>query len=416
MPQGGDARHLAQNPEISITRLTLGLARDACETLARSLPLVLALAHPRLGAAAGEDRHRQLQRVGRVVRVVGTETGVAAREIDGARLVAVAAAGDEVELREMSAERRADVVAGDVSGEAARDEREVLLHRARHPLFLVGRVRALERHRIARLGERRIFLGGDLAQQLLVGGQLALRGDDGGGRAVARSLGFLHIGDGDQADLEALLGLLELARDRFERGVLRRDLVLGGEDVEVGFGDPQDQRLLGDCVVGLRLRDLSIGTLEVHPIRPGKDALPQVEAPTVGLRLGVARGDEIDDHAVAGTRGLLDLLRELAFGAVIGFAAARGARDLRQQCRQGLGLGFTGSQTQGIGLADLWVVGEGAFVDRLQVLRVGGGQRDKQTERQHQSALHKQGPRRGVIDKYNSWQMDGTVRRLVWTQ
>ena len=181
-----------------------------------------------------------------------------------------------------------------------------------------------------------------------------------------------------------------MARDRLERGVLRRDLVLGGEDVEVGFGDPQDQRLLGDRVVGLSLRDLTVGSFEVHPIGPGKDALPQIQAPPVGLRLGVARGDEVDDHAVAGSRGLLDLLRELTFGTVIGFAAARGAGDLRQQCRQCLGLGLPGRQTQGIGLADLRVVGEGAFVDGLQILCVGGGHRDEQTERQHQSALHKQ--------------------------
>jgi hypothetical protein len=42
--------------------------------------------------------------------------------------------------------------------------------------------------------------------------QLALRLDFVGRRLVECGLRLLHVGHGDQADLEALLGLLQLAR------------------------------------------------------------------------------------------------------------------------------------------------------------------------------------------------------------
>ncbi len=95
---------------------------------------------------------------------------------------------------------------------------------------------------------------GDLAQQFLRGGELALGGDQVRGGGVARGARFLHVGDGDEAHFEALVGLLELARDGIERRLLRLHVVLRGEHVEVARGDAQREVLLRHAVVGIRLR------------------------------------------------------------------------------------------------------------------------------------------------------------------
>ncbi len=95
---------------------------------------------------------------------------------------------------------------------------------------------------------------GDLAQQFLRGGELALRGDQVRGGGVARGARFLHVGDGDEADFEALVGLLELARNRVERRLLRLHVVQRGEHVEVARGHTQREVLLSHAVVRIRLR------------------------------------------------------------------------------------------------------------------------------------------------------------------
>ena len=81
----------------------------------------------------------------------------------------------------------------------------------------------------------------------------ALRGDEVRGGGVARGARFLHVGDGDEADFESLVGLLELARDGVERGLLGLHVVQRGEHVEVARGHAQREILLGDAVVGIRL-------------------------------------------------------------------------------------------------------------------------------------------------------------------
>ena len=52
---------------------------------------------------------------------------------------------------------------------------------------------------------------------------------------VARRLRFLHVRDRDEADLEALVRLIELARERIERGLLGLDGVLRGQHAEVAL-------------------------------------------------------------------------------------------------------------------------------------------------------------------------------------
>ncbi len=79
---------------------------------------------------------------------------------------------------------------------------------------------------------------------------------------VPGRLRFIHVGDGDQAHFEALLGLFQLAFERALLGLGGRQVVLGAQYQQVGFDDPDDQvllvggkggfRFLGDFLAGLK--------------------------------------------------------------------------------------------------------------------------------------------------------------------
>ena len=83
-----------------------------------------------------------------------------------------------------------------------------------------------------------------------------------------RGAGFLDIGHGDQADLVARFGLFELAGDRGQRDLLRLQIVLRAEHVEIALRDPFHQVLLRGLVVRFGLRHLRIGTLQRFPVFP----------------------------------------------------------------------------------------------------------------------------------------------------
>jgi hypothetical protein len=65
----------------------------------------------------------------------------------------------------------------------------------------------------------------------------------------------VHVGNRDQADLETLLRLLELSRDRGTLGVGKFDIVLRCEYGEVVFRGTQNQLL----ACGLQPRQLGLG-------------------------------------------------------------------------------------------------------------------------------------------------------------
>ena len=71
-------------------------------------------------------------------------------------------------------------IARNVRGEPAGEQRQVLVHADLDPVLRIGRLRRVERHVLARLGERRIVLVGDFAQRLLDAGELALGFDHRG--------------------------------------------------------------------------------------------------------------------------------------------------------------------------------------------------------------------------------------------
>ncbi len=76
------------------------------------------------------------------------------------------------------------------------------------------------------------------------------------GGAVVGGARLLHVGYGDQSDLIARLGLLQLAADRDQCDLLRLEVILGGENVEIALRDSLHQVLLRGLVVRLGLRHL----------------------------------------------------------------------------------------------------------------------------------------------------------------
>ncbi len=168
-----------------------------------------------------------------VVEVVGVRRTFEAVVDLGRGGVELGAIGKQVHARHVPRLGDLDVAFRDVDAKARGDHVQVLLERLLDPGFLVRGLRLIERHLLARLGECLVGLAGDLPQHFLGAGERALRGDDTGRRAIVGSAGFLHVGDRNQADLEALLGLLELPGDRLERRFGRRQRVLGGQHVEI---------------------------------------------------------------------------------------------------------------------------------------------------------------------------------------
>jgi hypothetical protein len=120
----------------------------------------------------------------------------------------------------------AHISRGDFDVQSRRDHVEVIFERLADPELLVGRLRLVERHRIGGLDERLVILAREFAQCFLRRGERTLRGNHGGRRAVVRGARFLHVGDRDQADFEALLGLLELAIERLQGRFRRRSACL----------------------------------------------------------------------------------------------------------------------------------------------------------------------------------------------
>ncbi len=271
----------------------------------------------------------------------------------------------------MSAPRRLEVSA------------EVLLHRSLDPFLRIGGLGHPERHGRARRGQHGVLHVGDLAQELLCGGELALGGDQVGGGRVACGARFLHVGDGDEAHLEALVGLLELTRDGIERGLLGLDVVLGGEHVEITRGHAQCQVLLRDAVVRIRLRDDPSGLLQAHQLAPVEDALVELQAPAGALGLG--RADLrllLDDHRRVEVVGIGRYqTREQAVLRLFVPALGPLAADLRQVQRPGLRLGFAGRLARVFGFAHQRVVDDGLIKDGEEVF-AGCGDRDQASQPQ----------------------------------
>ncbi len=250
---------------------------------------------------------------------------------------------------------------------------EVLLHRLLHPVFLVGGLWLVERQQVGRLLQRAVRLAGELAQQLVAGRELALGFDDCGGRAVVRGAGFLHVGDRDQPDLEALLGLLELAREGIQRGLGGGQRVLGGEHVEVALRDSHHQVLLGGAIVRLGDGHRRVGALQCLPLVPAEQRLAQLALPLPGVRVGLLVGLDVADHRRRGRIVVvIDCLQEgVRPVTAAGLDRAEHAH-LRQQRGARLRLGLERGRLAGLGFAYQRIAGRGTGVDLDEVLGAAG--------------------------------------------
>ena len=106
--------------------------------------------------------------------------------------------------------------------------------------------------------------------------------------AVEARLGFLHVGDRDQTDLETSLCLLELALDGIALGVGEVDVVAGGENVEIGAGHAQHQVLPGGLKLGQARRGAGFRRVDVVADVGVVQRLDQVQAIAEGLVAVVA--------------------------------------------------------------------------------------------------------------------------------
>ena len=173
--------------------------------------------------------------------------------------------------RQVAAVGRQQAVARDLGCHAAGDQAGVLLHRGGHPGVLAGRIRAQQRHIVARTGQAAVALAGDGAQQILLSRQRALGGDHRRGGAVARGAGDLDIGDRDQADLVALLGLIELDLHRLQCSSAAAVSVSWAASTAKYCVRTRCTRLCcGGQIIRLALRDRGVGRLERHPAVPGE--------------------------------------------------------------------------------------------------------------------------------------------------
>ena len=270
----------------------------------------------------------------------------------------------------MAAARRAHVLPGDVRRQTARYQGEILLQGHVDPALFAARIGIGQLERFD--GTRQIIehIAGDLAQQLLSGCQLPLRGNDRCRAGIVGGARFLDVGDGDQADVVALLGLLELTIDRGQIALLRVDVVLRREHVEIALRHARDEVLLRRLVIRLGLRDLRIRALQGHPILPAEQVLLEVDAVMVsGRRDAAVEGKALENRGAAAAARHLYGLDQVRRSLVVFLADGAVRRQLRQQRGERLRLRFERGQTIGFGLSELRIVLQGALIDGQQVRR-----------------------------------------------
>ncbi|MNH18146.1 hypothetical protein D3C79_778430 [compost metagenome] len=175
---------------------------------------------------------------------------------------------------------------------------------------------------------------------------LALGNDAVGPGGVVAGLGLQHVGLVREANVKALVGLVELALERRFFGLGRGQGVLGTQHGEIIFGALQNQVLLG-CrqLQGCLLVD-RFGGLQLEPAVRAEHRLRQGRLP------GIAA-------AVGGHRRAVDL------GAVAHHLGA--GREVWQQAGTGLGHHFLLGAVVGAGGRQVGVIVHGFLIDTDQV-------------------------------------------------
>ena len=146
--------------------------------------------------------------------------------------------------------------------------------------------------------------------------------DLAGDRIIVIRLSFLDIGDRDQAHFKPLLRLFQLATDGVFLSLAKSQGIFRGQHIKEGFSDSNDQILAGRLELCFGLGYAGVGLIQRNKKLSVKQHLPDIQSVGGGVKIGVERG----------LAGSINFLRS-AF-------IARTQRNLGQQKRSGLRLGF----------------------------------------------------------------------------
>ncbi|KPW87851.1 Unknown protein sequence [Pseudomonas syringae pv. cerasicola] len=174
---------------------------------------------------------------------------------------------------------------------------------------------------------------------------LALGENPAGTRGVVAGLRLQHVGLVRQADIETLVGLIELAFERCLLGLGRGQIVLGAQHAEIALCRLQDQVLLGSRQLECRLLVARLGGLQLEP--------------AVGTEDRLAQGGLID---VTSTGGHGSWLVDTGAGIV----ALCAAGNVRQQPGAGLRYGFLAGIVIGAGCRKVGIVVHRLLIDIQQ--------------------------------------------------
>ncbi len=167
----------------------------------------------------------------------------------------------------------------------------------------------------------------------------------------------MHVRDGDQADLETLLRLLELTAYGLFFGPGKLQVIHCRENVEIAFRDAKHEFLFRRLVVGFSLRNACVRLPEAHDELVAVDRLRNVQRVSRGAEaLGTRQGK------AAAARGLSRI------GCTLGLKV-----DVWQQLRTALRLGFTDREARRLRRVDPWIVLERQLVTFDQIRAVCRG-------------------------------------------
>ena len=311
------------------------------------IQLRIGLTHLRTGQPAAVDRDVQLQaqRALLDVAAVGRAERVGVGEAEGV-VVAFLVFRHGVEGRQVAGLALLERLLGGADRVVAGEQIEVLPRRRVDPGFrIVGR-RRQNRQRVDDALNRVVLTVGQGDQRLERIIDLTLGDDAVGSRGVVTGLRLQHVGLVRKADIEALVGLIELTFERRFFSLGRSQIVLAAQHVEVAFGALQDQVLLGGRELQRGLFVDVFGCLILEPAIGAEQRLR--EGRLVGMRAAVGDGRRLVDR-----------------GAHVSNFGATG--QVRQQTGAGLRHHFFLRAILGAGRREVGVVVDRFLIDADQI-------------------------------------------------